>query len=145
MHPNLQGFQPVTALMARIVESGNQYPRVRLAYGDAPLVLTLNGAKSKAPGAVTLTDGKPFGQSLYLGKITVAGNFEPAPAARTLSADSKAKLWAILARLKGGEAESVFAEHGKLFGVCCMCGRDLTNTESVDLGMGPICRERAFG
>lgn len=32
--------------------------------------------------------------------------------------------------------------YGKLSGVCCSCGRDLTNDKSIDLGIGPVCREK---
>ena len=32
--------------------------------------------------------------------------------------------------------------YGKATGICCVCGRELTNEESVSLGIGPICRER---
>jgi uncharacterized CHY-type Zn-finger protein len=31
------------------------------------------------------------------------------------------------------------AEFGKLYGVCCICGRRLTNEESIAAGIGPIC------
>lgn len=30
-------------------------------------------------------------------------------------------------------------EFGKLYGVCCRCGRTLTNEASIDAGIGPIC------
>lgn len=31
------------------------------------------------------------------------------------------------------------AEFGMRFGVCCQCGRTLTNPESIERGIGPIC------
>lgn len=31
------------------------------------------------------------------------------------------------------------AEFGKLYGVCCICGRTLTNEESIAAGIGPVC------
>jgi hypothetical protein len=34
--------------------------------------------------------------------------------------------------------------HGQRTGSCSCCGRELTNAESIALGIGPICRER-FG
>lgn len=33
---------------------------------------------------------------------------------------------------------------GKLWGFCCICGRMLTNPESIENGIGPICAEK-FG
>lgn len=142
---NLAGFTPITALMGKIIASGNAHPKVRLAFAGSPLVLTVAGAKSRTPGAVNLTDGGAYGSGAYFGKITVAGEFVPAQAAKALPRDAKAALWAVMTRMRAGEAEAVFAENGKAMGSCCMCGRDLSNAESVELGIGPICRERAFG
>lgn len=34
---------------------------------------------------------------------------------------------------------------GKRFGICSCCGRELSNPESVELGIGPICRTKFFG
>lgn len=145
MNAQLQGFQPVASLMDRIKASGNDHPRVRLSFGDNPLVLALSGHKSRFPGAVALTDGGRYPAARFFGRITPQGDFHPASAAKALPQEQKRALWQLLSRLKGGEAEAVFAEHGKRFGVCCMCGRELSNAESVALGIGPICRERAFG
>ena len=36
-------------------------------------------------------------------------------------------------------------EFGALYGVCCCCGRLLTNELSVHLGIGPVCGNREFG
>lgn len=33
-------------------------------------------------------------------------------------------------------------KYGKLAGRCCSCGRDLTNPESIEAGIGPICAGR---
>jgi hypothetical protein len=34
------------------------------------------------------------------------------------------------------------AEFGKLYGICCRCARTLTDETSIELGIGPICREK---
>lgn len=145
MQAQLQGFQPVAALMGRIQASGNAFPRVRLAFGETPLVLAVAGQKSRFPGAVTLTDGARYPASRFFGRITPQGDFVPGQAAKALPQEAKRELWALMTRLKAGQAETVFAEYGKRFGCCCMCGRELTNAESVELGIGPVCREKAFG
>lgn len=36
-------------------------------------------------------------------------------------------------------------EFGALYGVCCCCGRLLTNELSIYLGIGPVCGDREFG
>ena len=46
-----------------------------------------------------------------------------------------AKNWTLLTL---GVAEAF----GKKFGVCCMCGRTLTNTDSIEAGIGPICADK---
>lgn len=33
-------------------------------------------------------------------------------------------------------------EYGALYGVCCVCGRTLTDEQSISAGIGPICAER---
>jgi len=33
-------------------------------------------------------------------------------------------------------------EYGRKTGICSCCGRTLTNSESIALGIGPICREK---
>lgn len=36
-------------------------------------------------------------------------------------------------------SEEQAREFGRLYGVCCICGRTLTNEESIAAGIGPIC------
>jgi hypothetical protein len=33
-------------------------------------------------------------------------------------------------------------QFGKLYGICCACGRTLTNELSIELGIGPYCRSK---
>ena len=142
--PRLEGFHPIHELMHRIKASGNEWPKVRLAFRDTDLILSVAGDRSRNPGAVNLTDGGGYGNNRYFGRIYGSGKLEMAPAARKLEPEDKAALWSILSRMRNGEAEEVFAEHGHRFGTCAMCGRELTNDESIRLGIGPVCRKRAF-
>ena len=143
--PRLQGFTPVVELMHRIRDSGNDWPKVRLSFNDNPLILSVAGDKARAPGSINLTDGGSYGQNKWYGRIDTDGSFTPAEAARNLAVGDKAELWALLERLRTGDAERVFAEYGHRFGVCCICGRELTNERSVSDGIGPVCKSRAFG
>lgn len=34
--------------------------------------------------------------------------------------------------------------HGDLYGQCCCCGAILSNDESIELGIGPVCRKKYF-
>ncbi|MFA5196012.1 MAG: DUF6011 domain-containing protein [Bacteroidales bacterium] len=36
------------------------------------------------------------------------------------------------------------AEYGALYGVCCNCGRTLTNEGSIEAGIGPVCLGHFF-
>jgi hypothetical protein len=59
-------------------------------------------------------------------------------------------------RLKGGEQNAVIGtlqafeadplataqRYGRESGVCCSCGRDLTDPASIDAGIGPICAQK---
>ena len=36
-------------------------------------------------------------------------------------------------------------QFGALYGTCCVCGRTLTNEESIEYGIGPVCRTRYWG
>jgi len=141
----LDGFSPVVDLMHRIKDSGNEWPKVRLSIGDdQPLVLSVAGARARNPGAINMTDGRAYGDNVFFGKITVEGTFQPSQASRTLDHAVKASMWALMSRMRDGEAEAVFAEFGKRFGVCAICGRELTNEDSVARGIGPVCYSRAF-
>lgn len=39
-------------------------------------------------------------------------------------------------------SEEEAAQFGKDYGVCCVCARKLTNPDSIDRGIGPICADR---
>jgi hypothetical protein len=71
---------------------------------------------------------------LYAKRLVVSGDrsahwaYEPG-VIRTLQSSDRAH--------KLTEAEA--AEFGKLYGVCAICGRTLTNEESIERGIGPIC------
>jgi hypothetical protein len=68
----------------------------------------------------------------FLGRITAQGMFNP-----TRHWDSKwlEPLKAILA-----DPQAAAIRYGMRIGACSICGRTLTNHESIDIGIGPICR-----
>lgn len=144
MDERLQGFYPVVELMERIRSSGNEYPKVRLAFFKNPLVFSICGPKSRTPGDVNMTDGGTYGSNKWYGRITQKGELRAGETMRRMPADEKKALWDLLCRLRDGEAEKVFSEYGHEFGSCCMCGRELTNAESIERGIGPVCAGRAF-
>jgi hypothetical protein len=42
------------------------------------------------------------------------------------------------------DPEQAAVAYGKRFGQCSVCARELTNEDSINRGIGPICAER-FG
>jgi len=72
-------------------------------------------------------------QPKYLGKIT------PNRLDSRLADDIKAVLLEA-----ASDPLTAAVRYGKETGSCSCCGRDLTNAQSIELGIGPICREK-FG
>ena len=92
------------------------------------LTLSLAGEKSRNPGAVYVKVGGE-----YAGKVQ-DGQWHPV---RTAMPETLATLTAIA--INPREAA---INYGRLTGSCACCGRTLTDPQSVELGIGPICAER---
>lgn len=119
------GFERMVAAFKAASASGLKWPKFKVgAYCFSPA-----GASSKNPGCLYVKRG-----SLYIGKITAAGAFF---ASRDATEEDKAEV----ARI-GADPLAAAVMHGKQTGCCSCCGRELTNEESVRLGIGPICREK---
>lgn len=106
--------------------SGLRRPRITL--GD--VVVKPAGASSRNPGALYVTEGET-----YLGKI-IAGRFQRSEACTPTQADRVAGLVS--------DPKAAIEAYGHETGVCAICGLTLTNPESIERGIGPICAER-FG
>lgn len=87
----------------------------------------------KYPGSLYVTADKGYGSTFY-GRIEPDGKFDP----RRDTPPSVIELVKAIGADPFGQAVA----HGKRTGNCCCCGRELTNPESLDLGIGPICRDR---
>jgi len=92
-------------------------------------VVSPAGMNGRNPGALYVK--KPEG--LYLGKI-VGNEFFPS---RDCSPETRAEF--VLVASDPAAAARVY---GLETGNCCICGRHLTNAESVTAGIGPICAGR---
>ena len=89
------------------------------------LKISLATATGKNAGALYVTDGEE-----YQGKIV--GNSYQATRA------SKPETLEVLREIAKDPA-SAARMYGQRTGVCCCCGRELTNHASIDAGIGPIC------
>jgi hypothetical protein len=104
------------------------------ASGLNKLAFTADGLKikpaketSKNAGALYVTLGS---YDSYQGKI-VGGRFFPVS---NVKPDTLAKLNEIAVN-----PSQAARDYGKRTGVCCCCGRELTDPESIANGIGPIC------
>lgn len=100
----------------------------RLAYRAEGLVIKPASENGKNPGALYVTrDGT------YLGKVH-AGTFSPSRDCQPLDRDALL----VIAR----DPSKAARDYGMRTGTCSCCGAELTNEESIRLGIGPICRSK---
>jgi hypothetical protein len=92
---------------------------------------SLAPSNGKNPGAIYVKT-----QGEYMGKITPSGDFF---ASRDCPSDMRAKIAATMT-----DPLAAAVAFGRRTGQCSCCGRELTNSESIDRGIGPICAEK-FG
>lgn len=120
------GFDKLLGAFATAQRSGLKHPALvfeRVCFKPA----------KKYPGSLYVTSGKSY-DSAYYGRVDAQGKFSPMGG---VSADLVAEVVAI-----GADPFGQAVAHGKRTGNCCCCGRGLTNAESIELGIGPICRDR---
>lgn len=122
------GLSKLVEAFARAQASKLKSPKVRI--GD--IVFSLAKAASANAGCLYV---KTKGGS-YLGKITPAAKFLKV---RECTTEQEAQVVEI-----GRDPLAAAIAHGKRTGNCAICGRELTNAESVERGIGPICAEN-FG
>ncbi len=121
----------------RFAAAGLKHPKIRLESDRGQyLVLARCGENSRYAGQVQITDGGPFGQSRYFGRIDAAG-------ALTNGRDMNEDVAATLRNLAANPAEMA-SIYGRRTGACCFCGRPLEDARSIAVGYGPVCAEK-FG
>jgi len=123
----------VTVEVSRIKEAfdtatsnGLKHPKLRLR----DFVFSLAPATGVNAGAIYVKEGET-----YLGKI-VEGKLIRS---RDCDDDAESKIVEAVA-----DPEAAAVAHGKQTGSCSCCGRELTDPNSIERGIGPICAEN-FG
>lgn len=120
-------LQAVEQAFARAKSQGIKWPKLTLdGFSLAPA-----GENSRNHGAIYVTEGARGGT--YLGKV-LAGRFLPV---RECTDDIKAR---VLEAMADPLASAV--AYGKKFGRCAVCARELSDPESIERGIGPICAGR---
>jgi hypothetical protein len=99
------------------------------------LRVNVAGGRAREPGSLTITtpDKGADGRRRWLGRVTLAGQFEPARDTDPAIGD---KLRAFAADPAG-----VAAEYGRLHGACCFCRKPLRDERSTSVGYGPNCAD----
>jgi len=133
----------VTVDVQRIQElfdrAATKLRRVRISLQDTagnPVVFARAGKMSKYAGQIMLTDGRPFGENKFYGRIDVDGKFYPTRHA--------GKDVVNLVSEFAANPEEVAGRYGRLTGGCCFCAHPLKDNRSLSVGYGPICADR-FG
>jgi hypothetical protein len=89
------------------------------------------GARSRNPGAIYVKEN--LDESVYLGKIQ-GGRFSRSG---DCTDDQERRIVAA-----ASDPATAAKAYGLRTGSCSICGRELTNRESINLGIGPICAAR---
>lgn len=106
------------------IENGLKRPKMRLS----GFVLKLAPATGRNKGAIYVTSSDE-----YLGKIA-DGTFT---ASRDCTPAQQAEIVAMCA-----DPLAAAVAYGRETGQCACCGRELTDPESIERGIGPICAEK---
>ena len=106
--------------------SGIKFPKLRL---DG-FVFSPAGANSANAGAVYIKNKE---DGVYLGKVMGGKLFT----SRDCTAEAKDRIVAVAT-----DPKQAAIAYGQRFGSCAVCGRELSDKDSVDRGIGPICAEK---
>lgn len=110
-----------------------KYPKITIGSIGPVIQLSMAGAKAKKPGTINVTDGKPFGQNIWYGRVNADGTWEK-------SFKATDEIGEILKGLSEDPAGFASA-HGDKHGACCFCNKTLTHPNSVSAGFGPVCAD----
>lgn len=129
-------FKRVMDLFARAREH-LKWPKINLQVNDQPIMLSVAGPAAKKPGTVNVTDGGPYGQNKWFGRVTPEGEWEVNMRAPQ---ESLAEVEGLLLKLARKPAETA-KEYGRLTGRCCFCNKKLTDERSTAAGFGETCAQ----
>jgi len=125
----------IRQMIEQASDAGLAYPKINLAAeGGQRVRLIRAGTRSSRPGSITITDGKPYGENTFFGRIDLEGGLHP-------SGKMTEEVQDFLIAFDTDPA-SLATAYGQRMGNCCFCRRDLSTAESVAVGYGPICADR---
>lgn len=125
-------ISPIVKAINLASSNGLKNPKVRLLAGDIKMIV-YNASKSSVNAGsqyVKTTD------DFYLGKITDGVFYR---ARDTTKEQEQEIVKAFQDPMKSAVA------YGRATGSCSCCGRELTDGDSIERGIGPICEQKFFG
>lgn len=117
-------LKPVFEKFETAKAAGLKRPKLRL---DGFCFMLASGRNA---GSIYVKAGPAY-EDTYLGKVSASGEFNK-------SRDCTPEQVEALKAIAGNVLEAAVA-YGRKTGDCACCGRELTNAESISLGIGPIC------
>lgn len=126
----------LVAIVEKLTEAhgnGIKYPKLRFTLDGEKVVIARVGS-GKNEGAANVTDGKPYGEGAWYGRIEKDGSLRKGYKTKQEGSPIPAFLAALSEDVVG-----YTTAHGQKTGNCCFCARDLTTKESVTAGYGPVC------
>ena len=99
-----------------------------------PVAFSRAGANSKYAGQILITDGGPFGNNKFFGRVDVTGEFFATRSATQEVCD--------LVQEFADDPSATAGRYGRLTGGCSFCSRKLDDERSLSVGYGPICAKR---
>jgi len=107
-------------------EAGIKFPKLRLD----TFVFSPAGENSKNAGAIYIKNKE---DGVYLGKVAGGRLFT----SRDCTTEASERIVAV-----ASDPKQAAVAYGQKFGKCAICARQLTDADSIKLGIGPICAEK---
>lgn len=129
-------FKPIQDLFDT---ASQRLKRVKIKTQDATgqaVVFNRAGPNSKYAGQIMITDGQPFGQNKFFGRIDTTGEFFATRAATQQVCEAVEEF--------SNDPAGAAGRYGRLTGGCSFCNHGLKDDRSLAVGYGPVCA-RNFG
>lgn len=128
-------FESISALF-KTAGTGLKSPKITFTLGDDKIRLVQAGRNSRYAGAINVTDGLPFGQNKWFGRINTDGSFVPNHRLGDVQ-----DVVDFLKEFASDPVQTV-RDNGLTSGNCCFCCKTLTDERSVKVGFGPVCASK---
>jgi len=123
----VERLSAIHLMFGRAMDGGQKRP----VYRAAGLVLSLAPLSGRNSGSIYVKDAETGD---YFGKIDDHLVYRAVHTAPEWAADALSRI--------ARDPSAAAVEYGRETGRCSCCGRELTNPDSIALGIGPICKDR---